>query len=331
MDALLRPAELARELQLSPVRVRQLAAQGRIPFILTPGGHRRFDLMEVRAALARDDTPLWHSSRPLSGLAEDDVWREMRPHLDPLGDHARTIAAYALTEMVNNAIDHSTGSQVSVEARRDGDVIVITVHDDGVGVFHKVRSAFDLPDNFAAVAELTKGKRTTARDKHTGEGIFFTSKAVDIFELSANGIRWVVDNLISDQAVGESHVQVGTRVRLRIVADSTRDLAEIFRAFSDDRDFARSQPIIRLFEIGTEFVSRSEAKRLLSGMEEFSEITLDFDKVTSVGQGFVDEVFRVWAGEHPSVKLSPISVNPAVSFMIERGLPSERPPGPPAG
>ncbi|MDX6232748.1 MAG: hypothetical protein QOH68_1744 [Nocardioidaceae bacterium] len=321
MPDLLRPAELAKVLELSPTRIRQLAAEGRIPFLTTPGGHRRFDLDEVRAALQTRDTRSWRGSFALEALQEDRVWRDLRPHLDPISEQGRGIGAYAVTEMVNNAIDHSAGTSVIVEARRAADIITITVQDDGVGVFRTVREGFGLPDDFAAVAELTKGKRTTDRERHTGEGIFFTSKAVDVFELAANGIVWVVDNDVNDQSVGVSGVEVGTRVRMRIDADTSKELSEIFRAFSENHDFVRSQPTIKLFEIGTEFVSRSEAKRLLEGMGEFSEITLDFDGVVSVGQGFVDETFRVWARSHPEVTLTPINANPAVSFMIERGLP----------
>jgi excisionase family DNA binding protein len=45
-------AEVAEALGLSPATVQQYARNGRIPFDATPGGHRRFDIEEVRAALA---------------------------------------------------------------------------------------------------------------------------------------------------------------------------------------------------------------------------------------------------------------------------------------
>lgn len=321
MPDLLRPAQLAKALELSPTRVRQLAAEGRIPFLTTPGGHRRFDLVEVRAALDEVHAGIWHQTFELAGLDEDEVWRHLRQHLGQIGEQARTIIAYALTEMVNNAIDHSKGTSVTVAARNAANIITITIQDDGVGVFRTVRDGFDLPDDFAAVAELSKGKRTTDRERHTGEGIFFTSKAVDFFELAANAVVWIIDNEVADQSVGVSGVEVGTRVRIKLALDTPRELSAVFRAFSTDHDFVRSQPTIKLFEIGTEFVSRSEAKRLLAGMDGFSEITLDFDKVVSVGQGFVDEVFRVWARQHPGVTLTPINANAGVTFMIERGLP----------
>jgi len=75
---------------------------------------------------------------------------------------------------------------------------------------------------------------------------------------------------------------------------------------------------VKLLEHGSSFVSRAEAKRLLAGLERFAEVELDFDKVESVGQGFADEVFRVWAKQHPEVRLIPTNMNDGVALMIGR-------------
>jgi hypothetical protein len=83
---------------------------------------------------------------------------------------------------------------------------------------------------------------------------------------------------------------------------------------------SKTRTVIRLFAIGTEFVSRSEAKRLVHGFEAFREVVLDFRGVDIVGQGFADEVFRVWAREHPEVNLIPSDMNDAVAFMVERAI-----------
>lgn len=55
---------------------------------------------------------------------------------------------------------------------------------------------------------------------------------------------------------------------------------------------------MKLFEHGTQFVSRSEARRLMHGLKKFKKVTLDFRGVKGVGQGFADEVFRVWPAAH---------------------------------
>jgi hypothetical protein len=82
-----------------------------------------------------------------------------------------------------------------------------------------------------------------------------------------------------------------------------------------------TRPTVKLFEFGTEFVSRSEAKRFLNGLQKFEEIELDSQRVRSVRQGFVDQVFGVWVAENPSHKLIPINMNSKVKFMVERGMP----------
>lgn len=51
---------------------------------------------------------------------------------------------------------------------------------------------------------------------------------------------------------------------------------------------------VKLFELGVEFVSRSEAKRLVRGLERFEEVEVEVDGVLGGGQGFVDELVRVW-------------------------------------
>jgi hypothetical protein len=56
------------------------------------------------------------------------------------------------------------------------------------------------------------------------------------------------------------------------------------------------------------------------GLEKFREVVLDFEGVDLVGQGFADEVFRVWAQQHPDVLLIPTGMNEPVAFMVERAI-----------
>lgn len=330
---------ISGELGLSVSRIRQLTDAGVLPAVRTAGGHRRYDLAATRAAWRRYrleqvgiadpdavqssgvDRMVFDESLMLAGLEEDRVWNEVVKTLD-LAERppAWRILAYGFTEMVNNAIDHSAGSTVHVAAGRGAGVVELTIEDDGRGAFDTLAVGLDLPDQLTAIQELTKGKRTTAPANHTGEGIFFTSKAVDVFRLAANGYVWTVDNLRNDQAVGVSRVHRGTSVRLQLDPETDRDLVALFSEFTDDYEFTRSRTVVRLFEIGVTFVSRSEAKRLLAGLEDFAEVEIDFSGVDSVGQGFVDEILRVWPREHPGTTLIPTGMNPAVEFMVRRGL-----------
>lgn len=107
-----------------------------------------------------------------------------------------------------------------------------------------------------------------------------------------------------------------------LVPNTDRSLAGVFLEFSRDHAFVRTRPVVKLFEIGTTFVSRSEARRLLDGLEnDFDTIEVDFSGVTDVGQGLVDELLRVWPTLHPDKAVIPINMNPAVQFMVDRGLP----------
>ncbi|MBT2516663.1 helix-turn-helix domain-containing protein [Streptomyces sp. ISL-90] len=315
----------AAELLGIPVHtVRRLADSGILRSHHTEGGHRRFRRGELQDDYRAHD-PEWapratfDAVYPLNGLAEDIVWREL-DHALNLSENARRIAGYTVTEMVNNAIDHSEGTEVRV-ASRDDDRITVSITDDGVGVFENMRRKLDLPDLFASIQELSKGRRTTDPSRHSGEGIFFSSKAVPRFSIEANGLIWTVDNDLDDIAVGTSDVQ-GTRVRLELERATDLTLRELFGRFTDDDGaFTRTRPVVKLFELGTEFISRSEAKRLTAGLERFTEVELDFQGVDVVGQGFIDEVFRVWAGENPGTELLPTRMNDAVEFMVRRGLP----------
>lgn len=337
-ENLVRIGQVASELGLSVSRVRQLADEGVIPSQRTEGGHRLFDLGLVREALARKalgdvapelrSSPRWVRSLPLQGLAEDQVWQELAHDLDydPRSlTPALRIMRYGFTEMLNNAIDHSGGSRAEVTWWDDADMVAFDIRDDGSGIFSHVRDGLELEDHFAAIQELSKGKTTTNPREHTGEGIFFTSKAVDVFEITSNGWRWTIDNIRQDQAVGAEPPGQGTTVRCEVDPDTSRTLKDVFDAFTgEDYSFSKSRILVKLFELGVDFVSRSEAKRLLRGLERFQEVEVDFADVREVGQGFIDELLRVWPSQHPDTRIISTNMNRAVEAMIRRGLPRVR-------
>jgi len=99
-------------------------------------------------------------------------------------------------------------------------------------------------------------------------------------------------------------------------------LRDLFDAYTEDFRFTRTRTVVKLFTIGVRFVSRSEARRLLHGLERFREVVLDFAGVRGVGQGFTDEVMRVWPSAHPETRLVPVNMAEPVAFMIERARPA---------
>ena len=337
MSDLVRIGELASTVGLHINTVRRLADQGEIPVARTAGRQRLFNISDVQNALeARSKirhpvralakankltTANWGKEFPLANLQEHEVWKEVVAdlHLD-LTCGAGGVFPYAFNEMLNNAIDHSEGTVATIKFSEKPEAWAFEIIDDGCGVFSKIMTEFKLQNVLEAVGELTKGKQTTAPKGHTGEGIFFTSKAVDIFELSSDGIQWTVDNVIRDFSVSKMVTPYGTRVYCKIEVNTKRDLTAVFKDFTVDHEFVRTRPVVKLFETGLTFISRSEARRLLSGLGKFEEIQLDFAKVESVGQGFVDEIFRVWMNDNPSKKINPINMNSEVEFMVKRGM-----------
>jgi anti-sigma regulatory factor (Ser/Thr protein kinase)/biotin operon repressor len=256
---------------------------------------------------------------------EDEMWKNAWNACTDLAtdvnDATRSILRYTATEMLNNAVDHSNGTVVTLDVVVVGDDISLRISDDGVGAFPKVRDHFDLPSVHEAVARLTKGRQTTAPDRHSGQGLFFTSKVVDQFEIVSAGLAWSVDNVRDDQALLAVEHRPGTQVLVRTRRDGTIILKDIFDRFAgEDHEFDRATFRVVLGDISDEFVSRSEAKRLGAGLEVYRRVELDFTGVSGVGQGFVDELFRVWANAHSETELIPVNANDAVTFMIERGL-----------
>jgi DNA-binding transcriptional ArsR family regulator len=258
------------------------------------------------------------------GLDETSAWENLdtpESLVRSLSAAARSTTTYAFTELVNNVVDHSGASEVSFEIRRQASTIILEVIDRGIGVFEHIRQRLGLTNEIEALQELSKGKTTTIPDRHSGEGIFFTSKAVHLFEIRSGTLRWVVDNRRGDTAVGILDPPVeGTEARLELDDDRVCPLIEVFKEYAEDLEFDRTRIVVRLFSIGTTFISRSEAKRLLHGLEKFREVVLDFDAVELVGQGFADEVFRVWARLHPETHLIPVAMSEPVEFMVERAI-----------
>ena len=337
MSELVRIGQLARAVGLHENTIRRLADAGIIPSERTEGGQRVFEIEAVEDALAarsknrhpsrlarivvKDDTVGWEKTVSLPGLQEHEVWLEIVQMLNlDTKCGAADIIPMAFNEMLNNAIDHSEGSEAKIKFAVTPDVWSFEIVDDGCGVYSKIMKEFKLENRFESVAELSKGKQTTAPKANSGEGIFFTSKAVDVFELSSDGIQWTVNNTLGDFSVGQVKYQKGTRVFCQLQVDTARKYLDVFKEFTVDHHFVRTRPTVKLFETGMTFVSRSEARRLLKGLGKFDEIQLDFEKVEAVGQGFVDEIFRVWAADNLDKKLIPINMNDAVSFMVNRGI-----------
>jgi anti-sigma regulatory factor (Ser/Thr protein kinase) len=259
-----------------------------------------------------------------AGLDEHRVWEDIAAgiaRVRPLETEAARSLGYAASEVVNNAIDHSRGRWVEVTvAFERGGATVVTVRDDGVGVFRRLCQDFGFATPHDAIVQLEKGKLTSDPERHSGEGLFFSSKAVTRFRLESPGAAWIVDNEAGDSGIGPSETRKGTTVRLEVVPGQVPRLEEVFAKYTDAESlrFTRTRATLRLASYGKTLVSRSEAKRLVARLADFTHVTLDFTGVDVVGQGFCDEVFRVFARAHPKVALEPVGMNDTIAFMVGR-------------
>jgi hypothetical protein len=294
--------------------IRELADKGQIA-AKGSTSRRRYTLTVLREE---------NFTLPLRDLQEDRVWRNrVEPILTELPENVLGIWQYCFTEMVNNAIDHSSGTALMVAVQMNAFQTEIAVHDDGVGIFRKIKDECHLDDERHAVLELAKGKLTTDPERHTGEGIFFTSRMLDDFAILSG------DAFFSHKFGGEEDwvsqrekPDKGTSVLMILTNNSIRTSQEVFDRFASEEDdyrFAKTVVPVRLVRHGVEkLVSRSQAKRLLARLDRFNIVILDFADVDSIGQAFADEIFRVFQRSHPNIRLIAVRTLPNVEQMIGR-------------
>lgn len=244
--------------------------------------------------------------------------------LSGLSENIKSIFEYAFSEMFNNAIEHSTSKKIRVFVTLNRDDLTFSIDDFGIGVFRNIMKKRGLKSEIEAIQDLLKGKTTTAPKLHSGEGIFFTSKVGDEFILDSYGYQFIANNLIKDIFIKKVKGQKqGTKVTFRINIHDAHHLNDIFKKYTNigedsDYGFDKTEIRVHLYIIGGVHISRSQARRVLSGLEKFKIIVMDYDKVPTVGQAFTDEVYRVFKNKKPNIKIQDINMNESVRFMVER-------------
>ncbi|HSI57963.1 MAG TPA: DUF4325 domain-containing protein [Ideonella sp.] len=258
---------------------------------------------------------------PLAGLQEDLPWsRDFGPYFD-LAPNVLRIARHAFTELVNNAIDHSGGSQVTVSVRQTAMHLQMLVSDDGCGVFDSLQRSFEIADPQLAMIELCKGKLTSQPDRHCGQGLFFTSRLADVFDLHANQQAFQHRGWGSaGWYAGKPMARQGSSIFFGLALESTRTLDEVLRAHSADGAGygfeATSVPLRLLAGPEGALESRAQAKRVASRLQQFRRVEVDFSGVDDVGPAFADELFRVFSRSHPGLEMQPVGMAPRVAAMI---------------
>lgn len=258
-----------------------------------------------------------------SKITEDEVWRgDVAPSLGRMPENVTSIWHYGFTEMFNNAIDHSEGTQITVTFEKTASRTTVSLYDNGVGIFRKIQAALDLLDERHAVLELAKGKFTTDPANHSGEGIFFASRMFDDFQILSGGVYFSHEfHQKEDWIMQPGSPTTSTLVTMTLLNHTSRTTKKVFDKFSigEDYGFTKTVVPVKLTRYGDDnLVSRSQAKRLLARIDRFKIVVLDFAGVASIGQAFADEVFRVFANRHPEIEMTELNAASEVKRMISR-------------
>ncbi len=255
-------------------------------------------------------------------LQEDYIYNRVVhsiPSLKRLQKNTQDIIRYAFTEMLNNAIEHSGSKYIDILLTLSSNAAAFNVIDRGIGIFKHVQKKFRLIDEYEALTEILKGKKTTMPSKHTGEGIFFTSKAADVFKIESAKIGLIINNKTDDIYTEEIKHCRGTKIFFQINTKTRKDISAFFFQYTDsDYKFDKTKVTVKLYHKNVEYTSRSQARRLVVGLDKFKVVILDFSQVKAIGQGFADEIFRVFQLDNPGVVIESINYCKAVEFMIKR-------------
>ncbi|MBQ9199739.1 MAG: DUF4325 domain-containing protein [Lachnospiraceae bacterium] len=232
------------------------------------------------------------------------------------GENIKKIWIYVLSEMLNNVLEHSEAENLRVTIEKNYLNTKVIFWDDGIGIFNKIKNYFDYDEIDEAVYELFKGKLTTDKKNHSGEGIFFSSRIMDKFVIvSSNKVfssNKYDDNMFVNLLDDEFD---GTCVLMELSNFSNKKMNDVFGTYTDEvGDFTKTSiPMKNIFDASP--ISRSQAKRVCDRLENFKEVVFDFSDVEWMGQGFAHQVFVVFSNQNPKIKLIPINMNDDVKKM----------------
>lgn len=254
--------------------------------------------------------------------SEDRVFaRDIAPLLADLPFNAQKIWRYAITAMLNNAMEHARASAIVVVVSKSRLCTIVGVLDNGVGIFRRIQQSYreemgETLTTAEAASLLYTGKYTTAPDRHAGEGIFFTAHLMDNFAIRSD---MQLFTLTDEEDVEGGERFRGTAVQMALANDTERELADVMATYVDDEEgFIRTEiPMARVFG-GAIPMSRSEARRLGEMLIGFREAVLDFTDMPEIGPDFAHELFGVITRARGDLYLRTVHANDRVAAAIRR-------------
>jgi len=142
--------------------------------------------------------------------------------------------------MFNNAIDHSEGAQVHVEVRRTAADIEMIIAMMASASFRRIRKLL-VCSMSGRHPRAVEGEVDDRSGRHTGEGIFFSSRMFDTFDILSGGISF--SQLTVKSTTGFVTTR-STKTALRVDAPSKPDEPYYEKVFDEyvsgeDYDFSR--------------------------------------------------------------------------------------------
>jgi hypothetical protein len=296
--------------------------------ISLPAGYKHIDRLVIEKQIIKKSGRFILQSKQYKyvykndgNLGEDTIWeKDIKKHFTNVPKNVWNIWTYGFLGMFNNAIEHSKGKKIHTVINENRIFTAMSISDDGIGIFRNIKTKFKLTDEKDALLELAKGKQTTDTARHSGQGIFFTSKAFDDFIIISNGITFD-PNPQKKNELKTGRQKYSTYVYMRITNNSEKKIKDVFDKFATviPGDFDKTIVPIHMANSG-DLVSRSQARRILSGLELFNEVILDFNNIEYIGQAFADEIFRVFKNLYPNIVITAQNANEEVQYMINRAI-----------
>lgn len=260
---------------------------------------------------------------PTRDHSEDRIFnRDIAPLLEDLPVNLQKIWRYAVTAMLNNALEHAKASAIICVVSRNRLSTIVGVLDNGIGIFRRIQQ--DVKDKSGelispdeAASLLYAGGYSGKPEAHAGQGIFFASRMMDHFAIRSD--MQLFTPFVSDAEEDGGERFRGTAVQMALANDSDLELMEVLdRYVTPEEGFCRTEvPVVRFFG-GDMPMSRSEARRLAATLENFAQAELDFSGVDEIGPDFAHELFAVFARKTPTLSLVVTNAAPAVDALIRR-------------
>ena len=254
--------------------------------------------------------------------SEDRIYnRDVAPLLEELPLNVQKIWRYAVTAMLNNALEHARASAIVVVVNRSRLSTIVGVLDNGVGIFRRIQQqqreeTGETITTGEAASLLFAGGYTSLPERHAGQGIFFTSRLMDHFAIRSDMELFTLNREDAEEVSDRFR---GTAVQMALANDTAKDLGEVMARYIDPEEgFVRTEvPLSRIFG-GSDPVSRSEARRLGEILAGFAVAELDFSGVEELGPDFAHELFGVIARGRPDLYLTVKNANDRVTAAIRR-------------